>query len=1008
MFKPASEQLMRFARQQPPFFWLVVCAGVITFLLFTANVVVGYRYSRYDKFGYTVEAQSSGIVVVGIDTTGPAIGKLQVGDRVLSLNGPTGEVPVQWRKTILYTLHHAPAGTAYTLRIERQGRELAVPLQLQLYLVPDVGERWRAIFSALLSSLPFAIVALLVGLLRPHDPTARRAFFGMLCFALNFCFSGIIDNFPHLLSGGWLALWWLHLVLSGATLYVALAYNLYYQFPAGALPGRGWAWLKWLLLGAGAAIYVGGVTRCLLLAVGAPITAPWLAAFRLVRFGNDTYIFAGLLAASVVCVRNYFLITEPAQRERIRLVIVSTLAAFAPNILLHLCRLIGQMLGKPVLGGLQTPLSIVSEFSPMLLAVAWGYAILKHRVLGVEMVLRRGVQYLLARNVLRVILTLPLLWLLIGFIANPNRTLKEILIAQPFNLVLIALAAISLKFRDQVIAWLDRRFFREAYNQEQLMLGLMDQIKDFSSLAEMARLVGQQLVAAFHPSQLYIYYLEPGQPHLTLGYALDAVPPQIELTTGAQLTRRLAISGRSLTRTTDALAGLPAEEKDWLAALNAHLIVPLQGLDERLCGVLLCGEKRSEQPYTVQDRSLLQAIARQMAVVAENIQLKERVNRELKIKHNVLAQLDQQQINLLKECPACGTCYDSTLNFCLEDGSPLTLTLPVERIIDGKYRLERKVGEGGMGAVYAATDLRLKRRVALKVITGDLFGKHDALQRFQREARTSAGLNHPNIVAVYDYGQAGAEGAYLVMEYLSGISLRQHLSNLGAALPGEAAVWFKQLLDGVKTAHQAGIIHRDLKPENILLVELEEGATLLKILDFGLAKFRGPSVSSNLTMPGMLIGTPRYMAPEQLAGQEADERTDLFAIGVMTVEAITGQRPFPGNSYEELLQNITTSTYHLPGQGAAIARLDAVLQRCLAPQREQRYATAEALQADLIPALQACPPLVSVRLRTSAANTLIGSVNTTQEHKVFNTITEIVDNPLSALTDESNEPTKID
>jgi hypothetical protein len=250
MFKPASEKLMKFLRPQPPFFWLVVCAGVITCLLFAVNGIVGYRYSRYDKFGYTVEAQSNGIVVIKVDAAGPANGKLQVGDRVLSLNGPAGEVPVQWHRTILYTLYHAPAGTPYSLRIVRQGSALTIPLELQLYLVPEVGERWRGIFSALLSSLPFAIVALLVGLLRPNDPTARRAFFAMLCFALNFCFSGVIDNFPHLLSGSWLALWWLHLVLSGGTLYVALAYNLYYQFPAGALPGRVWAWLKWLLLGA--------------------------------------------------------------------------------------------------------------------------------------------------------------------------------------------------------------------------------------------------------------------------------------------------------------------------------------------------------------------------------------------------------------------------------------------------------------------------------------------------------------------------------------------------------------------------------------------------------------------------------------------------------------------------------------------------------------------------------------------------------------------------------------
>jgi eukaryotic-like serine/threonine-protein kinase len=1007
MSKPAFDKLLQFARRQPPFFWLVVCAGLIAFCLFTINGIVGYRASFYDKFGYQVGATAHGIVVVRVDTSGPAQGKLQIGDVIRSLSGPAGEVPVQWYRTLAYALHHAPVGTAYTLHIERQGVELAVPLQLEIYRVPNSDERWR-ILSAILNSLPFAVVALLVGLLRPHDPNARRAFYAMLGFALNYFLSGVVDDSAHMLSGVWLVFWVAHLTLSGATLFIALIYNLYCQFPAGAPPGRVWLWLKWLLLGAGTAIWVAGIARYSLLASGVPITAGLIEFMRRLRLSNDAYIGLGLLATCVVCLYNFLRVSEPDQRNRIRLISFATLLAFTPHILFYLSRLIEPVWPGPILKDFQAAVNVAGEFSPLLMATAWGYAILKHRVLGVEMVVRRGVRYLLARNVLRLLLALPLLWLLAGFIADPNRTLKELLIARPFNLVLMALALLSLKFREQLLTWLDRRFFRTAYKQEQLLLALIEQIKDFSTLAEMSRRVGQQIMAALHPSRLYIYYLAPDQPRLTLSFSSDETVQQIELPADAQLNRTLATSGVALARSTDRLSDLPQHEQAWLTALKAELIVPLQGLDERLLGLLICGEKRSEEPYTTQDRNLLQAIARQMAVVAENLQLKERVNHELQIKHNVLAQLDHTLINLLKECPACGTCYDSALNYCLEDGCFLTLTLPVERTIDGKYRLERLLGKGGMGAVYAATDLRLRRRVALKVITGELLGKSDALQRFQREARTSAGLNHPNIVAVYDYGQAGAEGAYLVMEFLAGVSLRGHLNSIGAVPPRVAADWFKQLLDGVKAAHQAGIIHRDLKPENILLVTAEQGPPLLKILDFGLAKLRGPSISANLTTPGMLIGTPNYMAPEQLVGQEADERSDLFAIGVMAVETITGQRPFSGDSYQQLLANITTGAYRLPGQGAEIARLDAVLQRCLAPQRESRYASAEALQADLIPALQACPPLAAIRQRAITAETLIGSVVHTQSHKVGDTVTDAVNNTASSQPGETTQPTKID
>src|SRR5262245_15413620 len=133
MFKPASDKLVQFARRQPPFFWLVVCAGLVTCFLFTINGIQGYRYSFYNKFGYTVEAGEPGIVVVRVESGGPAQGKLQVGDVVRWLDGPAGGTPVRWRKTLFYALHRAPAGTDYTLRIERQGGELAVPLQLRIY-----------------------------------------------------------------------------------------------------------------------------------------------------------------------------------------------------------------------------------------------------------------------------------------------------------------------------------------------------------------------------------------------------------------------------------------------------------------------------------------------------------------------------------------------------------------------------------------------------------------------------------------------------------------------------------------------------------------------------------------------------------------------------------------------------------------------------------------------------------------------------------------------------------
>ena len=257
------------------------------------------------------------------------------------------------------------------------------------------------------------------------------------------------------------------------------------------------------------------------------------------------------------------------------------------------------------------------------------------------------------------------------------------------------------------------------------------------------------------------------------------------------------------------------------------------GRRQQLAGLLLLGEKKSEEPYTPNDKGLLQTLAGQVALVCENVWLQERVEEEGRIRCEVLAKLDESGVNLVRECPRCGACYDSTAALCPADGTELTLTLPVERVIDRRYRLESRIGRGGMGAVYDATDLRLNRNVALKVMVGSLFGNHAALRRFDREARATASLVHPNIVAIHDYGTVGSDGAYLVMERVAGATWRSELDKRGALAPETAARWFDQLLSGLEAAHTAGIVHRDLKPDNVL-VDNDQ----IKILDFGLAKMR--------------------------------------------------------------------------------------------------------------------------------------------------------------------------
>ena len=227
-------------------------------------------------------------------------------------------------------------------------------------------------------------------------------------------------------------------------------------------------------------------------------------------------------------------------------------------------------------------------------------------------------------------------------------------------------------------------------------------------------------------------------------------------------------------------------------------------------------------------------------------------------------------------------------------------TLPVDRTIAGRYRLDRLIGRGAMGAVYEAADLSMQRLVAVKILQPECFGDDGALRRFEREARILGSLSQPNVVTVHDHGPLSAGGAYLVMERLYGSTWRASLRERGTIEPRTLRLWLGQLCDALVAAHAKGVVHRDLKPENIIIQE-NGGGTDLKVLDFGIAKQTNPQGETDGTsVSGLVIGTPGYMAPEQLAGRPVDHRADIFAVGVMAWEALCGSRPFEGATAAEL------------------------------------------------------------------------------------------------------------
>jgi serine/threonine-protein kinase len=229
------------------------------------------------------------------------------------------------------------------------------------------------------------------------------------------------------------------------------------------------------------------------------------------------------------------------------------------------------------------------------------------------------------------------------------------------------------------------------------------------------------------------------------------------------------------------------------------------------------------------------------------------------------------------------------------------------QVLGEKYRLARLIGEGGMGAVYEAQHLVVKRRFAVKLLRPELAKNTEAIARFRREAEAAGALESEHVAAVTDFGEAPDGAPYIVMEYLVGESVAALLEREGPLPVPRAVSILLQVCRGLEVAHDAGIVHRDLKPDNLFVIKRTDGSDLVKILDFGIAKLQGGATGVQVTRTGSAPGTPHYMAPEQARGEKAiDRRTDIYALGVILYELLSGERPHPGDSYNAILAHILT------------------------------------------------------------------------------------------------------
>jgi len=914
----------------------VALAGAIV----TAAAVAGAGGRTYVA-GWQPERAGDGFIA-RVDPDGPAAGTLADGDRLVAVDGVRVDHGLDPR-----VVRQFLRGSSYAITVRRHDADVVLRVNLATVVRPQQSYLARLL---LLVGIVWCSIATLIAVLRPDQPSARSAYAAGMSVGLFFVVNSLQPIAPFVAHWQRTLSWALFPL---APLHLALGYDFYQRFPNNDAPTRAWRAVRSTLFMLCALLALWSLADFAAFAIDERTQLAFRLASAAAVSSTRDYAMAAVLVAAALAIiavlaRNYRTIADPDARRRLTWVVWGTALAVAPLIVASL--LVAVELARPGRGPITLPWYVNANLATVMIPLSFGYAIIRHRVFDITVVVRRGLQYLLAKNALRVLLFLPVAGLLAGVAMHPDQSVGSLLRTNSVYLYLIGAALVSLKFRAQLSRWVDRRFFREAYDRERILLGLISEVDRLDSASSVSKLVSHELELAFHPICLFVWYRESTAANLTLAYSSGGYIHSPQLSIDAPLVRMAERQSGVIELPASDSAELPQADRDWLGEAGVRLIVPMVGADRAIVGLMMLGGKKSEEPYSAADLTLLSAIGRQIAVARENVRLKDRVDQDRRIRHDVLARLETSSVSLLRECPSCGACFGSDKTHCPADGAELLLTLPVESTVDGKYRLDRNIGRGGMGAVYEATDLRLARTVAVKIMLGRGFGDRQALRRFEREAQAAARLAHPNIVTVFDFGAAGADGAYIVMELVHGLTLRQKLERSGRLPPATMAAWFEQICGAVAAAHRRGIVHRDLKPANVLIATSESGTDLVKVVDFGLAKLMSlePRESGALTDPGVVMGTLGYMAPEQLTGGEVDERTDIFALGVMAAEAFTGKRPFEGATPGDVLLAILQHDFALPGQSAPERRLEAAIKRAIAKDSSARPASVSDFAAELL------------------------------------------------------------
>ena len=623
------------------------------------------------------------------------------------------------------------------------------------------------------------------------------------------------------------------------------------------------------------------------------------------------------------------------ERRRIQIVVFTGVPAVFAYALKTGIPLLFSLAGRTV----ELPVLLEALLQAIVLLPAFGlpYAVAVQHVFSPRTVLRRSLQYAFARRTLAVLVVLPVIALAASLVQQRDLSLSMIVSGRPlFYLVCLALLSVGLSYRSDAQRWLDQRFFRAEYDAREILVSLAGRVPYEADPRDLIALVVTQIDSALHPEGVSVLArstdtaVSSGAGDNGAAFepvtALRVKPASLGAASGIITLLRWSDKPLEvfLNDEQSPVARVPPADRLWLAEANAALLVPIfaGGSDPRpFVGLIALGPKRSEEPYTPEDRELLHGIACQMGVALDLSRLRQQVG--------------------ATQAPAGTPGFAPTI--LVGSGAP-TAAIGVGTVVDHKYRVDAMIGQGGMGAVFRAWDVRLERDVAIKVVRSELLSDPDLRERFRRESLIVARLQHPSIVTVFDYGTLTDGAAFLVMEFVPGEDLRQLLKRERQLAPERTADLLSGIAGGVESAHKAGILHRDLKPENILLPESGTGP---KVVDFGVAKLTGTRTGGGtITNAGTIVGTPSYMAPEQLRGEGVDARSDVFSLGVMTFEMLTGRLPYGSGSFIDIGMKQAAGAAALDTSGMAEG-VAAVIRRAVAFDQDTRPSSPAAFAAEL-------------------------------------------------------------